>query len=260
MMARGAARSSSSGARLLLGLAAVAEAAALRLKSRRILFAAAGVGALPFLAAVLLALLGEKASWGLWRNTFEMWLDAALPLAGLLLGVQAVGTEVDEGTCLVIWGSGLPRWALPVGQLLALVPVAALLALVFLSLALILAPGQASWLRILASGVSVIVAATALGTLAGALFPRHGVAASLAFAGLSYVFTKLPGKARLLSPLYHAHRIAGFPTDTPWDKFWPPPRLSPWGSLLVIGFMIALFVVASALWVEYHEYRGRAGM
>ena len=238
------------------GLGVVARATLLRLAYRRILIAAVVVAALP-LAGVLL--LGVKGGSSAWKDLLAVWLDAALPLAGLLLGSQAVAAEVDEGTALVVWTSGQPRWVLPAGSLAVLVPAGSLLAALVLSLAAWAGPASPSWTRLVLAGMGVAAVAVALAGMAGAFFPKHGIVAALAAGGVvNLLFTKLPGKARLLAPGFHARRIAGLPTHTVWDRFWPPPRPTTAESVLALAVMVLVFTALACWWVQVHEYKGRS--
>lgn len=194
----------------------IARLAWLRLRRGRSLWILGILCLLPPLVAA--ALLGEpEGPWERWRAVSEMTLRLLITVAAAMLLAPAVAEEVESRTYTYLWSRPIPRGALLLGKLFAMVPVLfagfalSLTAAFFVSLGA-MAPDHWAWyLETLAAAAADVVASGALAAGAGAIFPRHPFAFVLGYVLVIEQILPFVPLAQKLSILAQVGAVAGLP-------------------------------------------------
>lgn len=151
-------------------------------------------------------------------------LGAALTFEQLVLGVlpplfvaSSIGDEIEDRTTTYLWSRPVPRWAVIVGKLLALAPIAVVVALASWYVVTLVGtemPPPASYAALAAGAI----AASAVATGIAVLVPRQGMALSICymlFFDLSVGY--IPAAIENVSISHQVRAIAGIdaaPGDT----------------------------------------------
>jgi ABC-type Na+ efflux pump permease subunit len=183
------------------------------------------LAALPVLATGLLALTGR---WG--RDLFDHIVDFHLRFLVLFLPAlalaDAVAEEIEQQTFTFLFTRPAPRWTLPIGKYLAVVPsLTALLSasvVVSFAIALLVPPAGPRELwqelpalgRALAAIVLGVPASGAVAILLGTWFPRHPLVAVLGYLLLVEGFLgSLPLVTSLNALGWHLRNVAHVATE-----------------------------------------------
>jgi ABC-2 type transport system permease protein len=143
-------------------------------------------------------------------------------IVGLILAVLApmfvgssIGEEIEDRTTTYLWSRPVPRWAILAGKLLALAPLAAVIALVSWGAACRIAwdiwPSLQTCGALVAGAFAISFVAAGIATLA----PRHGTALTIIY--MLFFDTPLgvlPATVRELSVTHQVRTLAG---TTPFE-------------------------------------------
>ena len=180
----------------------------LRLTRGKALYICVLIAALPvFYAAVMHAFrstTGPDAIMG-----FEMLGLALLPPVFV---AASIGEEIEERTSTYLWSRPIPRWAVMVGKLVALVPIAIVLILGSWFAAVKIGAETTPSLRsFVALGAGTIAISLVSGGIA-AMLPKHGMAfaviylivdATVGIMPFSLADLSLTHQVRVLADVYH---------------------------------------------------------
>jgi ABC-type transport system involved in multi-copper enzyme maturation permease subunit len=205
-----------------------------RLLRGRALWVGGVVAALPIAFAALLHQSESRTAGTIVDVTmFETLVLAVLPA---LFVASSIGEEIEDRTTTYLWSRPIPRWAILVGKLCALVPVIAALVL-------------PSWLLAMQVGVETLPSAAsfggfALGALAlsivaaaiATLVPKHGMALTICYMlFFDLPVGALPASLRELSVTHHVRVIADM-----LDRTEETAGLAVLGCLLIGAFWLAI--------------------
>lgn len=184
-----------------------------RLWRGRSLYITAILAALALALALLLPRRIDVAER--WEALATFWLSFLVTVGAAVHLASAVGEEIETRTFTYLWSRPVPRTAVLLGKLLAVVPVLAGASLLVLPAAYVLVTGaeagaHVDWLvRGVAGAIAGTVAASAFAVGAGAIFPRHPFLFTLGYLLAAEQFLwRIPNVANV-SFLYHARIVAG---------------------------------------------------
>ncbi|MCC6382527.1 MAG: ABC transporter permease [Dehalococcoidia bacterium] len=181
----------------------------------------------------------HPADWASNRLMAQIIVAALLPLAALIFGTAALGSEIDDGTAVYLLAKPIPRWRVVVSKLV----VAWLVTVAFVLMATVVA----GVLALAGEGHALVVVGFAVAVIAGALayctvFLALSVATSRAFlAGLVYVFiweglvTGLFEGTRVLSIREYTLGLAGWIASLSPKTF--EPELAGGQSLVLLAIV-----------------------
>ncbi|MEO8701612.1 MAG: ABC transporter permease [Kofleriaceae bacterium] len=198
-------------------LAVIAALTVRRVLRGRILWASALVALLPVGFAYIIGQRDESAIEVTAKIfAFELLVLAVLPA---LFVAASMGEEIEDRTTTYLWSRPVPRWAVPAGKLVAMVPMIWVISLASWTLALVVGAGE---LPSASSYAALLLGSTALSIVAAAiaiLVPRHGMALTICYMlFLDLSLGIMPAAIRFVSVTQHARAIAGLadePTDSP---------------------------------------------
>lgn len=152
--------------------------------------------------------------------TFQLLVLAVLPPMFLS---SSIGEEIEDRTITYLWSRPIARWAVVVGKLLALAPIAIVLVVVSwhlgCTLGLEAAPPPRTHAALAAGGVAVSAIATGIAVL----MPRHGMAMTIGYMLFDFWIGLMPASIQNFSVAYHVGSIS-FPvpegTDVPTSAIW----------------------------------------
>ena len=178
-----------------------------RLVRGRALWVAGAIAALPIAFAALLREGNARPAGTIVDVTmFETLVLAVLPA---LFVASSIGEEIEDRTTTYLWSRPIPRWAVLIGKLGALVPV--IIALVLPSWVIALQVGAETWPSAASFG-GLAVGALALSAAAAAiatLVPKHGMALTICYMlFFDLPVGALPASLRELSVTHHVRVIA----------------------------------------------------
>ena len=208
-----------------------------RLVRGRALWVGAVVAALPIAFAALLRENESRTAGTIVDVTaFETLVLAVLPA---LFVASSIGEEIEDRTTTYLWSRPIPRWAVLVGKLAALVPVVIALVLPSWLLALQagvgMTPTLASFGGFAIGAFALSCAAAAIATLA----PKHGMALTICYMlFFDLPIGALPASIRELSVTHHVRVIADMLART--DE---PAGLAGLGCVLIGAFWLAIGLV-----------------
>lgn len=223
---------------------------------------------LPVLAALAQRLSGEEEgpAWFA-ASAVPMFVEFLALGLSLYLGVSALADEIEDGTIVYLLCRPVPRAAILVAKVAAVVAAVGLglsasLLLTFLSCHLPEAPALAAAAPRLARALGVVwlevLAYTAVFSLAGALL-RKPLLLSLIFGfGWEVTASHLPGELPRLTLMFYLRSLLGLSPDAGgvWSALIPP--LPPAGvatSLAVALGVSALCLGLAAATMGRREYR-----
>jgi hypothetical protein len=127
---------------------------------------------------------------------------------------SSIGEDIEERTATYLWSRPVPRWSLPVGKLIPLVPIVIAFVVGGSVLAHLTGGGYVPTPESLAA---LAGAAIALSSLAGAmavLVPKHALPLTLCYAlFFDGPITAIPAQINQLSVAHQATALAGFGWD-----------------------------------------------
>jgi len=155
-------------------LATLARVNLLRWLRGRLLWVNVIIGMLPFVVSFLLRGMGSFEA----VQVVQFLVLALLPP---LFVASSLGEELEERTMTYLWSRPIPRWAVVVGKLISLAPLATLLLVagqVLAHLWWFRAPPPAQQVIALAAGAMAI---SAMSSGLATLVPRHAMALSIVY-------------------------------------------------------------------------------
>lgn len=159
-----------------------------------------------FVIAFLPVVMGAIAHNGEPVAAIETLVMCLLPP---MFVASAVAEEIEDRTSTYLWSRPLPRWTLLVGKLLALAPIATLLIVLGLYIAMDVATGAAPSSRTILAFAAGGLAISAMSAGIGTLLPRHGMAASIAyFVLIDLVIGAIPASVKAISVTRQVHEVA----------------------------------------------------
>jgi ABC-type transport system involved in multi-copper enzyme maturation permease subunit len=215
------------------------------------------VSGLLMLAAPLFGLLGQDEGHA-WEKVVHVTLRLPILLAVAVHLSAGVGEEIEDRTYTYLWSRPIPRAALVLGKLLAVVPMLTVGFMVSVALAWGLLQGveEPPDLELLVRAelavFGVVLASGALAIGAGALFPKRPLAFVLIYIMMGEQVLPFVPMLNQLSIAFHGFGLAGA---------YPPVIQAN----TVIGSIIGLGVLTSiwlgvALWrVSSAEYSSADG-
>jgi ABC-type transport system involved in multi-copper enzyme maturation permease subunit len=198
-----------------------------RVSRGRTLWIAALIAAVPVMfGAVLHVLLGPRRDMADNMLLFQLLVLAVLPPMFI---ASSIGEEIEDRTITYLWSRPIPRWAVVIGKLLALAPIAMVLVVASWHLACALGlqsmPSPRSHLALAA------VALSAISTGIAVLVPRHGMALTIGYLLFDFWIGIIPASIQNLSVLHHVQAIS-FPkpegTDVPTAAAWLVAVAAAW--------------------------------
>jgi ABC-type transport system involved in multi-copper enzyme maturation permease subunit len=182
----------------------------------RRLFRGRALWILAFIAA------GPAFLASLMRGNTSMFKDVAtvvLLVMALLPSVfvaSSIGEEIEDRTTTYLWSRPLPRWAVIVGKLLALAPLAAAMVAGSWVLAIVFAPGMVvdpvrTTLAFAAGAIAISVVAAGIALLV----PRHGMALSIVYLVIiDMIIGVIPASLQTLSVTRQVRVLVGIEDAT----------------------------------------------
>ncbi|MEJ7603946.1 MAG: ABC transporter permease [Kofleriaceae bacterium] len=195
---------------MISGLAAtrlIASVTLRRLIRGRALWVGGIVAALPIAFAALLHEHHAKVASTIFDVTnFETLILAVLPA---LFVASSIGEEIEDRTTTYLWSRPIPRSAVLLGKLAALVPVIVLLVLTSWFLAIEVGarvmPSAASFGGMAVGALALSMVAAAIATLV----PKHGMALTICYMlFIDLPVGALPASLRELSVTHHVRVIS----------------------------------------------------
>ncbi len=209
------------------------------------------MAALPIVMAVVFRLADpadvDRLRWTARTLLSEMVVAFLMPMAALIFGTAAFGSEAEDGTAVYLLSKPISRWAVLAAKVIAswLATIVFVLPAALVS-GLIAGGGEAGIGRLI---LAFLVALAAGSAVYSVLFVALGIMTSRAFiAGLAYVFiweslvTRLFGGTRILSVRNYTLTVAEALADVPARVF--DARLSTTAgiSMLIVVSALALFL------------------
>lgn len=176
-----------------------------RLVRGRALWVGFLIAVLPLMFAGAMRSIGESTGGAL----FGIEVVVLAVLAPMFVG-SSIGEEIEDRTTTYLWSRPVPRWAILAGKLLALAPLAAVIALVSWTAACRIAwdiwPSLQTCGALVTGGFAISFVAAGISTLA----PRHGTALTIIY--MLFFDTPLgvlPATVRELSVSHQVRTLAG---------------------------------------------------
>jgi len=204
-------------ARAILAIAALT----LRRVSRgRTLWVAAFIALVPVAFGTVLRSQGPRRDLADEMLTFQLLVLAVLPPMFI---AASIGEEIEDRTITYLWSRPISRWAVLIGKLLALAPIAMVLVVVswHLGCALGLESPPPARTHAALAGATLVVSAVATGI--AVLVPRHGMALTIGYMLFDFWIGLMPASIQNLSVLHHVTSISFPPpegTDVPTAVTW----------------------------------------
>jgi hypothetical protein len=184
-----------------------------------------------------------------WAAVCMLTLRSLVMLAPIVHLATVVSEENDGKTYTYLWSRPVPRHALVLGKMLAVVPVLMVAAVVALTIAFAIisaGPGETdpSWLpRALGASAAGVVGASCFAVGVGALVPRHPLVVALGWVLVAEQVLSAVPAIQNLSTLFHAIVIA----DMPGVRFRFGEPIPPYLAMAVL----------SAVWLGIALWRVR---
>jgi ABC-type transport system involved in multi-copper enzyme maturation permease subunit len=169
------------------------------------------IAALPPVYALI-----ERRRWGASKldSLFEIFL-LTLALIPALFVASSIGEELEDRTSTYLWSRPIPRWAVLVGKLCALAPIAIALLLGGWCatgwLATQALPPAPSCLAIAAGGLACSLVAAGIAVVV----PKHGMAMAIGYLLFDTGVGIMPFSIDKLSLTYQTRVLAGLGDDPP---------------------------------------------
>ncbi|HKA88184.1 MAG TPA: ABC transporter permease subunit [Haliangiales bacterium] len=186
------------------------------------------------------------------ERRFELIVELTLRSLVLLVPVlhlaPVVGEESERKTYTYLWSRPVPRPTLLWGNLLVILPLAAVAAAATLAAAFALIGGEVEWLaRAQAGAAAGVAGASAFALGVGALFPRHPLVVTLAWVFLGeQILPEIPS-VQNLSIVRHATTIAGHGGD------------DPAGAALAVAILSAIWLAVAVWRIKRMEFGSAEG-
>jgi ABC-type transport system involved in multi-copper enzyme maturation permease subunit len=179
----------------------------------RLLWVAAVIGIVPVLFGALLTLGGRHRGLADELLMLQMLVLAVLPpmfIAG------SIGEEIEDRTITYLWSRPIPRWAVLVGKLLALAPIAMVLVVTSwqIACALVLDSMPSPRSHAALAGAALVVSAIATGI--AVLVPRYGMTLTIGYMLADFWIGIIPRSIHNFSVLHHVTSIS-FPSPEGGD-------------------------------------------
>jgi hypothetical protein len=230
-------------------IVALARLTWLRLARGRTLWITALLFLVPIVLAALTLVRIEDPALR-WSIVAELSFRSLVLLAPVLHLAPVIGEENEGKTYTYLWSRPVPRAALVLGKMAAIVPLLVAVTLVGLGLGFLLValgPGevQGGWLpRALLGAAAGVVAASCFAVGIGALVPRHPLVVCLAYIFIAEQILPVIPAVQNVSVLYHAQHVARLPR-------------SPLGHGETTGAALLALALLSAAWLAIALWRVR---
>ncbi|HEY4056493.1 MAG TPA: ABC transporter permease [Kofleriaceae bacterium] len=196
-----------------------------RLVRGRVVWVALGISMLPIFYAAIMRTHAGNELFG-----FE---EAALGAICPMLVGATFGDEIEDKTLTYLWSRPIARWAVLVGKLLAIIPIAAGFVVASWLLCSLIVGGMPPLITIVALILGAKVLAL-LSTTIATLAPKHGLAIAISYLlFFDFPLGGMPVSLRVVS----ITRQIGIASSL-WD-----------GTSHAVGGFIALAVIATILWL-----------
>jgi len=148
-------------------------------------------------------------------NSVFGFVQLVLAVLPALFVASAIGDDVEDRSITYVWSRPVPRWTVPVGKLVAAIPVIWALALAGWGLASLAGgrglPSAGSVGAVVIVGAALAIVAATIATLA----PRYGMALTVVYMlFFDLPLGVMPAAIRNLSITEHGRTLAGFHPDT----------------------------------------------
>jgi ABC-2 family transporter len=191
-----------------------------RVSRGRTLWVAAIIAAVPVVFGIVLRSQGPRKDMADDLLAFQLLVLAVLPPMFI---ASSIGEEIEDRTITYLWSRPIARWAVVIGKLLALAPIAMLLVVASWHLAGALGLESMPPARTHAALAAAAVAVSAIATGIAVLVPRHGMALTIGYMLFDFWIGIMPASIRNLSVLHHVTSISFPPpegTDVPAAAIW----------------------------------------
>ncbi|HEY4175387.1 MAG TPA: ABC transporter permease [Kofleriaceae bacterium] len=196
-----------------------------RLVRGRVIWIALAISMLPILYALVMRRHAGSELFG-----FEI---AALGATCPMLVGATLGDEIEDRTLTYLWSRPIKRWAVLVGKLLAIIPLAAAFSITSWLLCSLLVGGMPPLVTILALALCAKTLALLAATIS-TLAPKHGLAIAISYLlFFDFPLGGMPVSLRIVS----ITRQVGVASSL-WN-----------GMDHALGGFIALVVIATVLWL-----------
>lgn len=184
----------------------------------RAVWVGAIIAFLPVIFATLMSSRGGKSSQGAALEdifVFELLLLAVLPA---MFVASSIGEDIEDRTTTYLWSRPIPRTAIIVGKLVALVPIVCIMELASWTAAIRVgasaSPTGNAILGLVAGVVGISAVAAALATLV----PKHGMALTIVYMlFFDFPIGAMPASLRNLAVSHHVLTLVD-PRDKGGDK------------------------------------------
>lgn len=134
-----------------------------------------------------------------------------------MLVASSIGEEIEDRTITYLWSRPVPRWAVLLGKLVALVPIPAVLIgvswCIGLKLGLGFTPMARSYVALLAGGAAVGMISTGLAVLV----PRYGMALTICYMLLDNAMSNIPASIQSFTVAFNVRAMAQVPSISEGD-------------------------------------------
>ena len=199
-----------------------------RLLRGRTLWVAAVIALVPVAFGAILRSQGPRRDLADDLLTFQLLVLAVLPPMFI---ASSIGEEIEDRTMTYLWSRPIARWAVVIGKLLALAPIAMVLVVVSWHLGCALGlesmPAARSHAALAAGGLAVSAIATGIAVVV----PRHGMALTIGYMLFDFWIGIMPASIQNLSVSYHVTAISFPPaegTDVAASAIWLAVVAASW--------------------------------
>lgn len=176
-----------------------------RMLRGRTLWIAASIGVIPVMFGVVLGITGPRRGLADEMLTLQMLVLAVLPT---MLIASSIGEEIEDRTITYLWSRPIARWAVVLGKLLALAPVAMVLVVLSWHVACALGLDAMPSARTHAALAAAAVVVSAIATGIAVLVPRYGTALTIGYMLSDFWIGIIPASIRNFSVLHHVTAIS----------------------------------------------------
>lgn len=187
----------------------------LRVRRGKTIWITGLLAAVPLALAIMTFARASLEAEERWQLVCNLTLRSLVLLAPVLHLATAINEENDGKTYTYLWSRPVPRGAVILGKMTAIVPLIAGAVAVALTLSWLIVGGATGELgpavlgRTVLAAVAGVVGASAFAVGIGALFPRHPLVVSLGYIFFAEQILPMVKAVQNLSTLYHVHNLAG---------------------------------------------------
>jgi len=153
---------------------------------------------------------GAEVTRGLVPNLFLFELLIVSVMSPMFVA-SSIGDEIEDRTITYLWSRPVPRWAVLLGKLAALVPIALALLAASWSLGMELGVGHGPAARSYAALAAGVAAVAMIAAGLALLVPRHGMALTVCYMLLDATVSNIPASIENLTVSYNVRAIAQVP-------------------------------------------------